>query len=421
VDDALRSVWEPPTHAPMIRHVVVILQDGRSFDSYFGRYCRGPAVTDSSPPVNDDGRDGCEGMLSAPPDMLAGCTPLDPASDTHRPLASSACMRAKIDDGLMDNFAAPPSGDPLDVACAGVGAEAGALAAYQDLAARGALADRFFQSVAYVGASAPPPATPCVAGTGDSDIVTIYNLLYFEAARYAPELFFSLSDTPLLTIELKRQQVSWALYAGKNNLSRMMGYGVPHYYDSTWYPYRSLESGELGRDIDNGQLPPVALVVADASDPERGEAPGHPFANGIQFVTGIVDQIEGSVYADDTLVVLTYMTAGGYYDHVAPPPPPSALIDATDDARADTLGYGPRVPFLVLGRFAHHNGVSHVPLEMSSLTVFIEWNWLHSLTIKKGNIPGDLRQYRDTKANNIGSLLDAAVTGEPHVPFHRDD
>jgi hypothetical protein len=43
-DERLRSVdWTPPTASPALRHLVVIMQDGRSFDAYFGRYCQGAA------------------------------------------------------------------------------------------------------------------------------------------------------------------------------------------------------------------------------------------------------------------------------------------------------------------------------------------------------------------------------------------
>jgi hypothetical protein len=88
---------------------------------------------------------------------------------------------------------------------------------------------------------------------------------------------------------------------------------------------------------------------------------------------------------------------------------------------ATPVPYGPRVPMLALGTFARRGHVSHVQLELSSLAVFIEWNWLQSRGLKIRGEPSDLRSYRDGAANNVGSLLDAAATGEPHVPAHRED
>jgi hypothetical protein len=75
------------------------------------------------------------------------------------------------------------------------------------------------------------------------------------------------------------------------------------------------------------------------------------------------------------------------------------------------IAYGPRVPFLALGRFARPNQVSHVPLELSSVTLFEEWNWMRGTGLKGGRAVSDARRYRDTVVNNLGSLLDPAATG----------
>ena len=194
--------WDPPTQAPAIKHTVLILQNGRSFDSYFGQYCRGDATAGGGPSPCEDGADCCERMPAVPV-----CAPLDPGTDTHVPIATPECLRRKIDDGAMDGFSAvsssSPCGDPLDAACAGVGSAAGAVDAYHQLAGEGALADRFFQTYAYAdgdgAASAPDPV--------------IENLLYLTTARFADPAM--LRDTPLLTKELARVEVPWAIYGGK--------------------------------------------------------------------------------------------------------------------------------------------------------------------------------------------------------------
>ncbi len=396
--------WEPPTQAPGIKNLVLILQNGRSFDSYFGAYCQGNATGGVA--LACDESTGCDPM----PLSVAGaasCAPLDPATDTHVPASSPACLRAKIDNGAMDGFAlAPPSGlcgDPLDFACAAAGPSAGALAGYDSLAESGALADRFFQTYGYATNQAG------VALDGDP---TLENLLYLVAARFGdPSL---LADTPLLTKELARNDVPWAVYAGPTNLPQFALFGVPLFYDPDWYPFRSLESGELEHDIAVGTLPSVAVVVPDGDDPARSEAPGHPFAAAIDYVNGLVDSIASSpIYGGDTLVLLTYLTAGGYYDHVAPPPPPPLTVDgsSSDPAQSGPIWYGPRVPLLAAAPFGRAGQVSHVQLELSSLTVFIDWNWLHGSSLKGVRESTDRRQYRDAVDNNIGSLIDPVAAG----------
>jgi phospholipase C len=416
--------WTPPTRSS-IRHLVLVVQDGRSFDSYFGRACQGTPSEDGTPLAREDFPAGCEAIPASPPGAPGGCAPLDATTDAHVPNGHPLCMRDKMDGGRMDQFATPhlvpcPSpldcaqetcGDPLDIACASSDPDS-PIAPYHELAMQGALADRMFQTFAYLDGALPPTLS-------GSDVV---NLLYVGAARFVPDIF-GVNGTPFLTVELGRVEIPWAFYAGGNNLRQIVFAPTtqPDFHDPVWYPYRSAETGELARDIDLGQLPAISVVLPDASNPTFGEGPGHSPANGIAFVRGVADAIAGSPYAKDTLVLITYVTAGGYYDHVRPPPAPDRSVDAVDGSAATPVPYGPRVPMLALGTFARSGHVSHVQLELSSLAVFIEWNWLQSRGLKIRGEPSDMRSYRDGAANNVGSLLDPAATGEPHVPAHRED
>jgi len=88
-------------------------------------------------------------------------------------------------------------------------------------------------------------------------------------------------------------------------------------------------------------------------------------------------------------------------------------VDATSDvaALATAIHYGPRVPFLALGKFALSGTVSHADLELSSVTKFVEWNWMHGVALKGIREGNDLRRYRDTAVNNLGSLIDGTAAG----------
>lgn len=405
--EALKSPdWIPPTRSPGIKRLVLVLQDGRSFDSYFGRYCTGAAGSDGAPPAQADGTDGCEAMPVSIAGAPAGCVALE-AAPTDAPDATPTCMSQKIAGGSMSGFTTAPCGNPMDVICGGAGADA----PYYDLLQNGALADRMFQTFAYFTGTPPP-----------SFLTTdVENLLYLGNTHFNADQL-ALQDTPFLTNELDRLYVEWAFYAGANNLSQLVHAptSVPQFYDPSWYPYRSLPSGELERDIALGKLPYVSLVLPDATDPDRGEGPGHSPANGIAFVHHLVETINASPYRGETLVLVTYLTAGGFFDHVRPPPALSGTVDAIDETAAQPIPYGPRVPLLALGNFARKNHVAHEQLELSSLAVFIEWNWLHSSVLKGSRQFGDMRSGRDAVVNNIGSLLDPTMTGEPAVPIRHD-
>ena len=126
-----------------------------------------------------------------------------------------------------------------------------------------------------------------------------------------------------------------------------------------------------------------------------------------------MDAIATSPYQDDTLVLVAHLTAGGFYDHVPPPPPPPITVDGSNRtaAQAAPVHYGPRVPLLAVGRFARANTISHDRLEISSITRFVEWNWLRGAGLKGDRESDDVRRYRDLVVNNLGSLIDGASAG----------
>ena len=84
---------------------------------------------------------------------------------------------------------------------------------------------------------------------------------------------------------------------------------------------------------------------------------------------------------------------------------------ASNQQKPGSVFYGPRVPLLVLPPFGRSNQISHDKLELSSLTKFIDWNWLQDGSLKGQGDRQDPRQYRDVTANNIGSLVNPVVAG----------
>jgi phospholipase C len=403
--------WDPPTASPAIKHIVVILQDGRSFDAYFGQHCQSDLPSVSNGPNCEGGPICCQAMPASIPGAAA-CAPIGSMTDAHTPHADPDCMRSKIAGGEMSRFAlGPPQGtcgDPLDFACAGPDSTPGTPADYWNLAATGALADNFFQTYAYAdGPTGPFALAPATQ-----------NLLYLEMARFADT--FDLDDTPLITKALTHVQVSWAMYTGPSTLPQVSIFSPGQFYDPDWYPYRALAT-ELDRDIATGELPSVALILPDVGDPATSESPGHPVGPAIAFVKRLQDEISTSpLYGGNTLVLLTYLTAGGYYDHVSPPAPLGIDIDGSSSnlTTAGTVYYGPRVPLLVFPPFARRNQISHVQLELTSIGRFIDWNWRRGNTLK-GDYRNDGRRFRDTVVNNLGSLIDPDAA-QVEVPIFHD-
>ena len=365
---SLRSGFETQTTSN-VRRLLVVFQQGRSFDSYFGRYCRAPAGTN---PACTEGPDCCEAI----PELVeqTPCQELDIA-DTYAPNETPRCLAQKRVAWSSDRLVVSSEcGDVRDFACTDAGDSASPAAPYHALAREGTLLDRYFASVA------------------DS---SIENLYYFGLTQSFVGYLTGAAGVSIGDI-LAQANIPFALYVSDSDST--LGFKPPVHDDGSWANFRSL--GELSYDISTEQLGPISVVIPD-SDALECEAPGEPasLVTGIDFTTGVARWIAASArYAPETLVVITHFAAGGFYDHVPPPPRPA------QDEDPAYRPYGSRVPFLALGPFVRRNWVSHEELEHSSLTAFIEWNWFGS----SGRLLG-----RDAYIANLNVVLDPATLGVP--------
>jgi phospholipase C len=381
------------------------VQENHTFDSYFGRWCTAPT---GSAPSCTDGAACCERAPDADP---SGAMPvvLDDAENAiYDPSHLSACEDFEIDGGKMDRFVAnnPQCGDARNLAYAG----AATVQPYWDLAATGALADRWFQPV--TGQSA-----------ANNMYLTTAKFVFADNTREPTSVGGSCTIVPpeppldgWTTIGdlLSARGVAWSWYA--EGYAAMIaaekqghcpdapdacGAGlsiypcvfepddipIEYFTQSVDQPALMRDFAAFQADLDAGSLPQVAFVKAIGY---RTEHPGLQtnIRDGVAFARGVVDAVARSDYAPDTLVLLLYDEGGGFFDHVAPP------------AAVDEHPYGTRVPALALGPLARRGSVSHVTLEHSSLVKFLEWNWLGAT--------GQLGA-RDAVVANLGSLVDATL------------
>ena len=397
-----------PCPASKINHLVVIVQENHTFDSYFAHYCTAPA---GSNPTCTAGPACCE---AGPAHDPSGASPIvldDAANQAFDRDHNHDCELDELDGGKMDRFVSSTlCGDPRNFAYA----DAATAQPYWQLAAGGALADRYFQ--------------PLAGASSANDMYLARASFVFNDNQYEPEAIgkeCSITtarmsfDGPTIADLLVAHGNSWGWYSEGSQAmidARAMGrcptapaacgLGVPIYpcfYDPSDDPftyYASVRDNpaymhdytQLARDLAQSRLPQVAFVKAYGF---RSEHPGYmnKISDGVAFVSEVLAAVAGSAYASDTLVLLVYDEGGGFFDHV--PPPPAGAADAKP--------YGTRVPLLALGPPARKNFVSHVTMEHSSIVKFIEWNWLGMQT-------GQLGQ-RDAAVANLGSLVDPAVAG----------
>jgi phospholipase C len=111
-----------------------------------------------------------------------------------------------------------------------------------------------------------------------------------------------------------------------------------------------------------GTLPAVSWVVPD------GNASDHPPAKisaGQQYVTGLINSIMNSPNWDSTAIFLSWDDWGGFYDHVQPP-------------NVDQNGFGLRVPGIVISPYARQGYIDHQAMSHDAYIKFIEDDFLGS-------------------------------------------
>jgi phospholipase C len=160
------------------------------------------------------------------------------------------------------------------------------------------------------------------------------------------------------------------------------------------------------QDVVNGTLPQVSWVVAPEAYTEH---PNWPPNYGAWYVSQILDALTDvpEVWSK-TALFLTYDENGGFFDHVVPPTVPQSraqglsMIDTTNEIFPGSPKYAPgpyglgvRVPMIVISPWSKGGWVNSEVLDHTSLIRFIERRF------------GD--QYSGIRENNITAWRRAVV------------
>jgi phospholipase C len=134
-------------------------------------------------------------------------------------------------------------------------------------------------------------------------------------------------------------------------------------------------------DVHAGKLPQVSWIAA----PEAySEHPNWPANYGAWFISQFLDALtENPEVWSKTVVFLNYDENGGFFDHVVPPTPPQSVGKSTVDTvneifpgnasnPAGPYGLGVRVPMLVISPWSKGGYVDSQVFDHTSLIRFIE-------------------------------------------------
>jgi len=374
-----------------IKHVIVIMQENRSFDSYFGTY---PGA-DGIPMSN-----GVPTVCSPFPIHGTCVKPFLDHHDVDRggPHGGTAAVQ-DIDAGQMDGFvaaasqASPSCGFVQDPAC-GTGSAAAAdvmgyharsdIPNYWKYADNFVLQDQMFE--------------PSTSWSLAAHLFMTSEWSARCTQHYAPSSCTNLPDPPIgqglpnsntiyawtdMTYLMHKNNVSWGYYVVPGaepdcaDDAAISCAPVPQYPSTPgiWNPLPYFDTvrndGQLGniKSVSGfyaaakaGTLPAVSWVVP-AQD--VSEHPPGAISAGQSYVTSLVNAVMKSPEWSSTAIFLTWDDWGGFYDHVVPP-----VVDVN--------GYGLRVPGLVISPYAKRGYIDHQVLSFDAFNKFIEDDFLSS-------------------------------------------
>lgn len=326
-----------------IRHFILVMQENRSFDHYFGTM---PGV------------EGIPAGASYLDETGATVTPFHDTDycvdDPHHGWGDS---HRQWNDGANDGFGTANGGDGRRVF--GYLTEED-IPFYWDLYSTFAMSDHHHCSL--LGPTWPNReyylAASSFGMTGNSAI--------------ARERYVDAGDR-LIFHSLERAGVDWRIYHTT----------VPFVWGAfaTW-AFADPASGrtrrltELYDDIEGGTLPEVSWVDPSWATGGTQTTDEHPPANpqiGQAWLRDLVTRVMASPQWAETAIIITYDEHGGWFDHVAPPeacPPGDFPPDSGGGYTYDRLGF--RVPLVIVSPYSRAGYVSDHVTDHSSILRLLE-------------------------------------------------
>lgn len=376
--------------ATPIKHVVIIQQENRSFDSYFGTF---PGA-DGIPMAN-----GVPQVACNPDSVLKTCVkPFPYHADTGRggPHATASAI-ADIAGGAMTGFQEQANTKAsceefTDPRCGVATAKnfndamgyhtASDIPNYWAYAQSFVLQDRFFAATSSWSLPAHLLLVSGWSARCSSNDPTSCKASTYEGegrnVKLSGRNHLAWTD---LTYLLDRAGVSWAYYVstggepdcakdedmvctvGKQNY-QTPGYWNPLPYFTTVQANHDLpkiqDSASFFTAAASGELPAVSWVIPNHVNSEH---PPAKVSMGQSWVTRLVNAAMQGPDWSSTAIFISWDEWGGFYDHVVPP-------------TVDGQGLGIRVPGLTISPYAKAGYVDHQVLSTDSYLRFVEDNFL---------------------------------------------
>jgi phospholipase C len=411
--------------SPIYSHIIVVIQENRSFDNMFaGAGIPGADVA-------------TYGLNSQNAQVPLHIQPYNSWGPDH----AHASLVSEWNNGEMNgfdgiNFSTSIS-DPTPVKNATYAyayLPAGQIHPYVQLAETYSLSDRMFSSglapsfpgheflVAARGPADDPIAStspPAPWGCPEPAIETVE---LFDGSFVYPCFTY-----PTIAGLLDAKNVSWKYYTGQNPEPAT----IERYWDGATASFAAIKGiygtpeaaakivprNSFFDDIAANRLPSVSWITpnGNASDHAQFDVS----ADGPYWVAEIYEAIaQNPTYYGNTAIVVTWDDSGAWYDHVVPPAPLHPMAAPWSAYQGSTLGM--RVPLLFIAANARP-GVSHTVRSFGSIIGFIEQNFsLDNLGAQDVGTDALADLYNPKPAATIAPVLRSVLLSHARRPYSVD-
>jgi phospholipase C len=366
-----------PSKISKIKHVIIIMQENRSFDHYFGKF---------------PGADGIPPGTCIPDPSAGTCAKPFHSSKIHNLDAPHGHPNFEIDydNGLMDGFVRAYERMKPGTCAIGNGPQctievmgwhdAREIPNYWIYAENFVLQDRMFESSsAYSGIShlymVSEWSAICTNAADPLSCTSFVGEHPGWTGTTRPSTGFGWTD---LTWLLHRHSVSWGYYVVEGTEPDCLNPEIlscspaklTSRTNSLWNPLRFFTTVKRDGELENIQtvanfyagayasgcgLPSVSWVVPSI---QMSDHPPNPINDAQAYVTSLVNAVMSGDCWASSAIFIAWDDWGGFYDHVPPP-------------QVDFAGYGFRVPGLMISPWAK-KGIDHQTLTFDSYNRLIE-------------------------------------------------
>lgn len=372
-----------------IEHVVIFIQENRSFDHYFGSYRGVRGFSDQSAafeqPDTANVSDAPIGKLFpfhlASANTNAACTP----DITH----DWVPQHQSWDNGAMDGFVNSRLPINANDAVLTMGYyKRDDLPYYYALADTFTICDNYFSSV--IGPTDPNRLYTMAASIdpdGKNGGPILQTIITNRSALYGRLTY------PTMPEQLQARGISWKIYSSpdENVANGILSNNVLPFFKNYQDPSSALYRNAFGSqfpvdflaDVASSNLPQVSWIIGSVVTSDH---PPSPSLFGEAIVSLVVSALTAnSALWAKTAFFLTYDENGGFFDHVppttAPPGTPGEYVTAPavpdptiigNPPIAGPIGLGFRVPMLIISPFSRGGLVSSDLFDHTSVLRFLE-------------------------------------------------